>query len=110
MELEDFRSLCYREQLKALNFVSEAQYLKAHYEQEYANNQQNLDAQKAHLNTLIDEKLEQVSIVELTIKQRIEQLNERTRKLKEEKQSFDKYKAQSLKEIAEEKAVVQEEL
>jgi hypothetical protein len=33
---------------------------------------QKLEVQKAHLNTLIDEKLEQVSIVELTIKQRIE--------------------------------------
>jgi hypothetical protein len=32
MEQEDFRSLCHREQLKALNFISEAQYLKAHYE------------------------------------------------------------------------------
>jgi hypothetical protein len=32
MEQEDFRSLCQREQLKALNFVLEAQYLKAHYE------------------------------------------------------------------------------
>jgi hypothetical protein len=32
MEQEDFRSLCHREQLKALNYVSEAQYLKAHYE------------------------------------------------------------------------------
>ncbi len=39
---------------------------------------QNLDAQKAHLSSLIDEKLEQVSIVELTIKQKIDQLNERT--------------------------------
>jgi hypothetical protein len=33
---------------------------------------QKLEVQKAHLNNLIDEKLEQVSIVELTIKQRIE--------------------------------------
>ena len=39
----------------------------------------NLEVQKQRLNELIDEKLEQVSIVELTIKQKVEALNVKTR-------------------------------
>jgi hypothetical protein len=39
----------------------------------------NLEVQKQRLNELIDEKLEQVSIVELTIKQKVETLNVKTR-------------------------------
>ena len=68
---------------------------------------QNMEQQRLKLNTLVDEKLEQVSIIEINIKERLRELGKAESAVRKEKKELEARATTLRKELAEEKEHIQ---
>ena len=107
MDVEDQLSYLLREQHKCVARMEEAQRYHQKVNRDKVLWSQNMEQQRLKLNTLVDEKLEQVSIIEVNIKERLRELGKAESAVRKEKKELEEWSSTLRKELTEEKEHIQ---